>query len=185
MEIMGEMVVLRTMEDQDKRMLLDLIEDPKIVRVTGGYHLSLSYRHQIWRFYAGSDRTGSLYRIIADREDPQNGMGIVVLSHVDREEKSAQIHIKLMESCQGKGYGPDAIEALVAYGFKSLQLDHIYADILEENRASRRSFEKCGFVQQGMRRGRGGAKGQDRNVCVYGIDGPLLRHTRGSWPPGP
>lgn len=178
MGITGEKTLLRTMVEQDKRMLTDLFEDPRIVRVTGGYHRPVSLRQQIWRFYAGSDRAGSLYRIIADREDPRTGMGIVMLAHVDREERSAEIHIKLLEAYQGKGYGPDAIRALVGHGFKSLQLDHICADILEENLASRRAFEKCGFVQEEVRRSNRGGGGQDRNVCVYKIHGPAFEGKR-------
>ena len=36
MEIRGNKVILRTMEEQDQEMLLGLIQDQEITRVTGG-----------------------------------------------------------------------------------------------------------------------------------------------------
>ena len=109
-------------------------------------------------------------RVIADKERPENGLGIIILSDMDLENGAAEIYIKLAGIFRGKGYGQDAVNALVAYAFDRLGLSRIYSDILEYNTMSRRLFEKCGFRQEGFRRGRGFKKGSYRNVCVYSID---------------
>ncbi|MEY8336467.1 GNAT family protein [Lachnospiraceae bacterium 62-35] len=169
MNIAGNKVILRAMEEQDRGMLLSLIQDPEIEKVTGGYTSSISYVNQMDWFCAIPDSAGNLRGIIADRESPEAGLGIVMLSHMNLENGTAEIYIKLMKSVRGKGYGGDAISALVSYAFHELRLNHIYSNILDYNTASRRLFEQCGFKQEGMHKSRVYKDGYYRNVCVYGI----------------
>ena len=154
MDITGNKVVLRTVEEQDQEMLLNLIEDPEAAKVTGGYHLPVSYDHQIKWFRSMENSADSLYRIIAERENPRNGLGI---------------YIKLMKSVRGKGYGQDSVKALVGYAFREMGIGHIYSNILENNISSRRLFEKCGFKQEDMYKSNLEKEGYCRKVCVYGI----------------
>lgn len=177
MDITGNRVILRTVEEQDKEMLLNLIEDPETAKVTGGYPLPASYDHQITWFRSMADSAGSLYRIIADRENPQNGLGIIILSHEDSENETGEIYIKLMKSIRGMGYGQDSVNTLVDYAFREMGIVHIYSNILEDNMPSRRLFEKCGFKQEDMRKSSIYKEGYYRNVCVYGVrknDIPIL-----------
>lgn len=170
MDIIGSKVILRTMEEQDREMVMNLIGDPQIVKVTGGYIDSVSCDHQMNWFCSLPDSAWEVRRVIADKERPENGLGIIILSDMDLENGAAEIYIKLAGIFRGKGYGQDAVNALVAYAFDRLGLSRIYSDILEYNTMSRRLFEKCGFRQEGFRRGRGFKKGSYRNVCVYSID---------------
>ena len=43
MDITGHKVILRAIEEQDKELLLDLIKDPEISKVTRGYSRPVSY----------------------------------------------------------------------------------------------------------------------------------------------
>ena len=61
MDITGNKVILRAIEEQDKELLLDLIKDPEISKVTRGYSRPVSYEHQLRWFrspvYTASSRT--------------------------------------------------------------------------------------------------------------------------------
>lgn len=168
MEIIGDKVVLRPMEEQDAEMLKDLIEDPKITKVTGGYSGPVSYDHQINWFHCTDFFGGGLNRIIADKDNPGTGVGIIILSGTGREEKRAELYIKVGRTVRRKGYGRDAVAALVSYGFCELGLNYIYANILEYNTASRRLFETCGFKQEEIHESRTDKDGHGRKVYVYG-----------------
>lgn len=168
MEITGEQVILRSMEEQDEEMLKDLIEDPKIARVTGGYSGPVSYDHQINWFHCAAFSGSGLHRIIADKDNPRTGVGIIILSDTGREEKKAEIYIKVARAFRRKGYGRDAVAALVSYGFRELGLNYIYANILEYNTASRRLFETCGFKPEEIHKSRADKDGHGRRVYVYG-----------------
>lgn len=169
MDILGNKVVLRTVEDQDKEMMLNLIKDPEITKVTGGYSHLTSYNYQINGFRSAPDSVSSLYSTIADKESPQIGLGIIILSNIDLKKRTAEMYIKLMKSARRKGYGQDAVNTLVSYAFREFRLNCIYSNILEYNIASRTLFEKCGFKQEGIHKSRIYKDGHYRNVCFYEI----------------
>lgn len=53
---------------------------------------------------------------------------------------------------RGKGYGTEAAELVVEYGFDKLNLETIYLGVNVENRGAVRSYEKAGFQSEGIRR---------------------------------
>lgn len=56
----------------------------------------------------------------------------------------------LMQEYWGKGYMSEAIAAVLAYGFTTLQLKRIEAEVLPGNKASEKVLEKAGFHQEGL-----------------------------------
>ncbi len=165
--ITGRKVLLRAAEEQDRVLLLGLIQDPEIVKVTKGYRSPV---------FGGSPQDGVRFlqvpagcfrRVIADREHPESGLGIIQLSDLDGKSKTAQIHIKLLKSARGRGYGRDAVNILVSYAFEDLLLDSIRSCILENNTASRRLFEACGFRLEEMHKSSTDRDGRSRKVCTY------------------
>lgn len=167
MNITGNKVILREIEEPDQEMLLALIKDPEIEKVTGGYPYSLSYGHQMSWFRSLPDSPGSMRNIIADKEKPEAALGILILSDAELKNGTAEIYIKLIKSARGKGYGRDAVNAIAAYGFEERKLKCIYANILENNTVSRKLFERCGFWQQGVHTSRVFRDGKERRVCTY------------------
>ena len=171
MKIVGDKVVLRAMEGQDNDMLQILMEDQKAQKVIKGYACPLSCRRKKGCLSPLPHTAGSMRNIIADKRDPQAGLGIIFVSHMDFENKTAEIHIKLLKSARGNGYGRDAVNTLVSYAFGELGLSYIYGNILEHNIPSRRLFETCGFKQEGMHPSKTYQGSRPRNVCCYGIKG--------------
>lgn len=169
MEIIGNHVILRTMNDQDKYLLLDLSQDLASTKVTGGYTSPRSPMHPIRIFYSLQNSATHLPYIIADKKNPQTGWGIIILSHMDFDRKTAEIYIKLITSSRGKGYAQDAINTLVVYAFQELGLKHLYANIQEHNIISQKLCEKCGFKRECLQQSRSDSYGNHRNIFIYGI----------------
>lgn len=165
--IMGSKVILRAARVQDQGMFLGLTWDPEIVKVTKGYQSPVPGRYSINRSGFLRVSAGGLRRIIADQEDPEKGLGVIMLSDLNKENRMAQIQIKLLRSARGRGYGRDAVNTLVSYSFRELGLSCICSNILEDNTASRRLFEACGFQQEGMHESRADKNGHCRKVCSY------------------
>ncbi len=176
MNLAGNKVILRTIEEQDREMLLNLIKDPEIIKITRGYSCTISCDYQKDWLASFSDSANSLHGIIADKESPKVSFGIIILSHIDRENGTAEIYIKLLKAVRKRGYGRDAINVFVSYAFRELGLKYIYCQILECNRVSRKLFEKCGFKQEETCERRGAKNGDCRNVYYYRI-GPELQGT--------
>lgn len=169
MEIAGNKVVLRTAKEQDEELLISLVQDPGIAKVTGGYPSPASYGHQMDWFCIRADSDGNQRYIIADKGNPRVGLGIILLSQTGLKKGMAEVYIKLKKSARGKGYGESAVNALVSFAFCELRLEQVCANILESNMPSRRLFEKCGFRLKGIHTGREGQEGGCRNVYSYEI----------------
>lgn len=65
-------------------------------------------------------------------------------------EHDAQLGIRIGDkSYWDKGYGADAVRALVDYGFTVIGVKHIWLKVLPVNVRAIRCYEKCGFSRCG------------------------------------
>lgn len=94
------------------------------------------------------------------------GSGIHISSRGDRE---GWIGYCINRRHWGQGYGTEAAEALVGFGFKQLDLHRIFATCDPENVASRRVLEKIGMTREGHLRQHKWQKGKWRDSFLYAI----------------
>lgn len=81
--------------------------------------------------------------------EDERPIGEVLFGHIDRHNGGAELGIFIGEPEEwGKGYGTDAINALVAFGFGELRLERIWLEVWTENGRARRAYEKAGFVHE-------------------------------------
>ena len=81
--------------------------------------------------------------------DDERPIGEVMLVDIDRTHGSAQLGIFIGEAAEwGKGYGTDAVQAIVGFGFAELRLERIWLNVWTENPRARRTYEKAGFVHE-------------------------------------
>ncbi|MDL1896993.1 GNAT family N-acetyltransferase [Anaerolineae bacterium CFX7] len=69
----------------------------------------------------------------------------------------------------GNGYATEAAEALLQFGFTTLQLHRIWAEALAANENSIRVLEKLGMRQEGRLREKEFFKGRFWDTVIYGI----------------
>ncbi|MFG6178922.1 GNAT family N-acetyltransferase [Halomonas sp. THAF12] len=94
--------------------------------------------------------------------------GKCMLFGYDKESKRAEIGFGLGRSFWGKGYISEAGEALVQYGFNSLGLRRIEAEIDPDNHSSAKALEKLGFSREGLLRQRWEVNGIVSDSAMYG-----------------
>ena len=69
----------------------------------------------------------------------------------DNHNRSAEYGIFIgEESARGKGLGTETARLFTQFGVDTLHLHRISLRVLAENAAARRSYEKAGFVQEGV-----------------------------------
>lgn len=73
------------------------------------------------------------------------------------------------EPYQGRGYGTAAVRDLLDHGFRRLGMAKIEATVFVGNRASRRIFEKCGFLLEGTIRRAVEKRGRFVDEWLFGI----------------
>lgn len=66
------------------------------------------------------------------------------------EDGAAEIGYGIEEEQQGRGYATEAVKALVDWAFRQPGVTRVEAEAEEDNAASLRVLEKCGFARNGI-----------------------------------
>jgi RimJ/RimL family protein N-acetyltransferase len=78
----------------------------------------------------------------------------------------------------GHGYGREAVRRVVEFGFTSLELHRLEADVDPRNASSIQALEGLGFQREGYQRQRYFLDGELQDAVLYGL-------LRPEWRPGP
>lgn len=168
MNIYGEKIFLRALEERDNVMLRELMNDPETERLVCGASWPVSESGQK-QWLANLKNDPNMLRCAVQCIESGESVGTVILSDIDRHSGTAELHIKLASAGRGKGYGTDCIKAVTAYAFRELRLNCVYANILEYNTASQKLFEKCGFHKDGVLRQRVYKGGRYVDVTAWSL----------------
>lgn len=83
----------------------------------------------------------------------QRPIGTIFLRGVDKMNGSGVVGIFISDRRYlGKGYGTDALNALVDFGFGELRLERIELEVFDYNVRAMRSYEKAGFQTDALLR---------------------------------
>ena len=86
------------------------------------------------------------------------------------KHSKAELGISIHDKDQwSKGYGTDAVQLMLEYGFDDMELNRIELTTDEDNIRSRRCYEKCGFVEEGTLRQHRYVEGRFGNTIVMSI----------------
>ena len=148
----GNLVYLRALEPEDIEHCLRWYNDPLITQYIDASALPIS-RHSQTEYMdrLRKDDKTIVLAICREENDLHIGnIGFHQISHVDRR---AELGITIGErTLHRKGYGTDAIQVMLRYGFESLNLRRIFLRVVTSNEPAIRCYEKLGFQQEGMLR---------------------------------
>ncbi|WP_135230018.1 GNAT family N-acetyltransferase [Deinococcus fonticola] len=131
--------------------VMQTLEHQEFMRLTGT-HVRYT-RFEVQRLLSSLPRRGDRADwAILDREDGQY-LGEVVLNDLDGYNQSMNFRILLAHpELVGQGYGTEATNAVVEYGFHLVGLHRISLSVYAFNPRARRVYEKCGFSFEGTQR---------------------------------
>ncbi|MBS5335295.1 MAG: GNAT family protein [Anaerovoracaceae bacterium] len=152
MNIIGKKIYLRAMELSDMELYRSDVNKPETEHALGGWSFPISSVQQAaWFENAVKDRNNLRLTIVSIENDEI--LGMVNLVNIDWKSRVAFSGIRLFgEEHRGKGYGKDAVLAIMKYAFEELGLNRIEGSIIETNEASKRLYERCGWKVEGIKR---------------------------------
>ncbi|WP_191564275.1 GNAT family N-acetyltransferase [Janibacter melonis] len=150
--IRGRDVVVRPIETADQSFIHELNADAGVRgRVVGwDWPNSLTAQEQWFQRQSPSDT----HRWLVTTSEKQP-LGLTGLWDVDWHNRNALTALKIGGSAdvRGRGYGPDAIMAVMAFAFYDVGLHRLHSSILADNAPSVRAYvEKCGWSLEGTSR---------------------------------
>ena len=90
---------------------------------------------------------------ILDQEEPEKIIGNCAIHNIDAKNRACSCGITIGEKdYQNKGYGSEAMEMLVEYGFNTLNMNRIELSVWEYNTRAYKAYQKVGFVEEGRKR---------------------------------
>jgi RimJ/RimL family protein N-acetyltransferase len=151
----GERVFLRPFEERDNEAYRRWRSDARVMATAGfGERAPLSLAQvekRLEQVTAEQGKDQYLFAICLQEDERPIGEGS--LFGIDRRAGSAELGIFVGEVDEwGRGYGTDAVNVLVDFGFGELRLERIWLNVWTENARARRAYEKAGFVHEGTLR---------------------------------
>jgi RimJ/RimL family protein N-acetyltransferase len=171
----GKLVRLRALEWQDAERYREWINDAGMATLVDRARPVTLAEHQRW--YERLTHSDSVLMFAVDDKVTRRFIGCAWLNGIDRRHRRAEVRIVLgIRGKRGRGRGADAIRTLAAVAFNRMNLEKVYAEVLESNDRAVRAFEAAGFRREGLLRQDRWVDGKYQNVVRYG----LLRHEQGN-----
>jgi [ribosomal protein S5]-alanine N-acetyltransferase len=170
-ELETERLLLRKMRLDDAEAMFAYASDPEVTR------------YVLWDTHRSIEDSESFLRSATEGYERGDfgGWGIVLKDDgafvgtcgVDAgyapEHARAELGYVLSREHWGKGLMPEAVRAVIAFGFEKLSLNRVEARCIAENTASARVMEKAGMTYEGTLREREFIKGAYRDIKLYSI----------------
>ena len=168
MNLVGEKVYLKLLEEKDLEKRAEWINDP-VLEDTLNYDLPTSLsKTQAWFNKIVLDSSRREFSIFTKEDDRY--IGFCGLINIEVPVMKAELHCVIGEKdYQHGGYGTEAYRLLQDYGFEELGLNRIYGYQLENNNAAHRVVEKLGWVREGLLRNEVFSHGKVKNCFVVSI----------------
>jgi RimJ/RimL family protein N-acetyltransferase len=97
-------------------------------------------------------------------------IGSCGLREVDKTNGSAEVSIFITaREDWSKGYGTDAMAALLDFAFGALRLERVWLRVFDYNERAARSYEKAGFVREALLRHDRFHRGVHHDTWLMGI----------------
>ena len=149
-KLVGERIYLSPRNVEDVETFTEWMNDFYVTDYTGRSHTSITLQEEK-EYLEKTDKDKNTFAIIDIETDEV--IGTVGLHCVDNIHRTATLGIFIgNRNYWSKGYGTEAIQLILDYGFNYLNLNNVDLALMEFNQRALKCYEKCGFKEIGRRR---------------------------------
>lgn len=166
-------VVLRELRESDVEYILKWWNDPEVTKYFFGFIMPATLpRVSGWVKKEMEKDNNPLFIIesFGHGAEDTEVIGYIALRDITPKDRHANLKLMIGEKKeQKKGYGFDAAEQIINFGFKEMGLRRIGAGCFEPNIASMSLLKKLGFMQEGVRREQTFINNMWTNFVLWGL----------------
>lgn len=163
-------LILRDVEEADlNTSYLEWLNDPEVNQYleTRFYPQTIESLRVYWQSL-NRDKN-SPWLAICLKSDLKH-IGNIKLGPINRVHRKADISLFIGEKIYwGQGYASEAIAVVRDWAFEELGLQKLNAGMYADNIGSRKAFEKCGFLLEGILRSEAFSMGERVDVLRMGL----------------
>ena len=164
----NESVQLGPVRTEDSALLWQWINARPLVILSSSYRPIHESSHQEWFANIPRQRDCVFFAIRLVPGDVL--IGTCQLHSIQPVHRSAELQIRIGHpDSRGKCYGADALNQLLEFGFRDLNLNRIHLHVLPGNHAALRLYERCRFQREGRLRSAAFIDGQYHDVLLMSL----------------
>lgn len=144
--IEGKKVILSPIDDDDLFTLQKILNDPDVRK-----NLAERFprnRMMLKDIISLNKEKKAVFLKILEKES-FNIVGMISFSDFNWPNRRAMLGIAIDKNYQRKGFGTEATELLIDYGFKNLQLHKICLEVYDFNKNAIKMYKRLGFKKEG------------------------------------
>jgi len=149
----GDRVWLRPLEPRDMPAYVAGINDTEVGGLAG-YRWPITVEDATGWIQHEREKphgTGGFFFAVCELGDDRF-IGTTWFKEMNRLDGNAELAIYMDHDHIGSGWGTDAQRTLLAFGFGTLGLERVWLTVNADNARAIRSYEKVGFVREGLMR---------------------------------
>ncbi|QYK02657.1 GNAT family N-acetyltransferase [Shewanella psychrotolerans] len=153
LELYTDRLKIRSLQQEDWQSFLSVHQDPRqnqYVRVPDGLEVltdKFEQRLRPWRYESGDWLT-----LVIEEISTGEFIGFTGLYSVDLSLGQVEVGYMLAATGQGKGYGTESLKGVIDWACLSFDVHKFIGLCADQNQASIRVLEKCGFTHEGTLR---------------------------------
>ena len=164
--IYGDKIYLREILKEDIDETYNLCSDSEVLKYNGYQYDRLSKKYIVEHLKYLNIPSKRNYVIINKQGSI---VGVIIYSEDMYMRSVYNISITIGKRYWRKGYGSDAINAILKYLFFKRKAHKIELEVVRENEAAVLCYKKCGFVEEGIIRKKYYYKGKYLDTIVMGL----------------
>jgi len=166
------MVTLRELKREDAEYMLEWMQNPDIQKAfqkeMGNITLKQAQQFCDMAAISGEIQDGSSLHF-AITEDDGEYLGTISLKDINLKNLNAEYSIATRKCAHGKGIAYAATGLLLKKAFREYHLHRVYLNVLSENHAAIKLYERCGFQFEGEFREHLMLRNQYADLKWYGM----------------
>lgn len=166
----GQRVRLRGPRDEDTDAVFALFSDPEVMRYWSRSAMTEASEAAglIVDIDERFEQREMINWVIAERRDDRI-VGSCTLFQFSPRHRRAELGYALRSDRWGRGLGTEAVTLALDWGFRTLGLHRVEADIDPRNAGSRKLLDALGFRSEGLLRERFFVEGQATDSELFGL----------------
>jgi ribosomal-protein-alanine N-acetyltransferase len=171
-----ERLNLRRISDQDQQEIFFLRSDKEMLQFLDRDPAKSIDEARQWirTINGGIDDNQYIAWALALKDDPKL-IGTITFWNVKTEHYRAEIGYALHSLFQGKGLMQEAMSVVLEYGFNTLKLHSVEANVNPDNQRSIQLLERNGFVREAYHRENYYYNGRFLDSAIYSLINPFSK----------
>ncbi|MDS0525669.1 GNAT family N-acetyltransferase [Clostridium sp. SHJSY1] len=148
-----ERLKLRELTKKDSRDVFSILSLEEVTKYYGMHPMKqISQAEKLIEKFKISYEIGNAIRWGIEIKNCNRIIGTCGFHSWNRRHFRAEIGYELNREFWGLGYGKEAIQAIIKYGFNEMNLERIEAIVYPENKKSEKMLKKMNFTYEGLLR---------------------------------